>query len=256
MRLTTPGMIIRKRLIWLGVIITLLFFAVVVRVGRLTIVDAEALTARGVAQWTRSGVITAERGAILDRNGDVLARNATAYIVSAAPRQVQDVEALCDLLCPLLGLEREAVEAKLARRDMATVTLKRQVTRDVVDAIRDLAAEQPQALAGITFDQDSLRFYPHGTMLSQVLGLTTVDGEGQSGLEQQYDDFLAGTPGRIISEVDARGAHPAGREDFLYSRHARRERAPDGGQHHPGVCGQGAAGMPRGQRRAARDGHR
>lgn len=45
MRLTTPGMIIRKRLIWLGVIITLLFFAVVVRVGRLTIVDAEALTA-------------------------------------------------------------------------------------------------------------------------------------------------------------------------------------------------------------------
>ena len=163
MRLTTPGMIIRKRLIWLGVIITLLFFAVVVRVGRLTIVDAEALTARGVAQWTRSGVITAERGAILDRNGDVLARNATAYIVSAAPRQVQDVEALCDLLCPLLGLEREAVEAKLARRDMATVTLKRQVTRDVVDAIRDLAAEQPQALAGITFDQDSLRFYPHGT---------------------------------------------------------------------------------------------
>ncbi len=216
MRLTTPGMIIRKRLIWLGVIITLLFFAVVVRVGRLTIVDAEALTARGVAQWTRSGVITAERGAILDRNGDVLARNATAYIISAAPRQVQDVEALCDLLCPLLGLEREAVEAKLARRDMATVTLKRQVTRDVVDAIRDLAAEQPQALAGITFDQDSLRFYPHRTMLSQVLGLTTVDGEGQSGLEQQYDDFLAGTPGRIVSEVDARARTlPDGKTSYI-----------------------------------------
>ncbi len=204
MRLTMPGMIVRKRLIWLAVIITFLFFAVLIRVGRLTTVDAAELTRRGERQWTRAGVVTADRGAIYDRNGQVLARNATAYIVTAAPRLVRDPEALCDLLCPLLGISREETLKKLSDKSVGSVTLKRRVTRDLVDAIRDLASEKKGALAGVTFDQDSVRFYPFGTALSQVIGLTTIDGEGQSGLERQYDKLLAGTPGSIVTEVDAK----------------------------------------------------
>lgn len=210
--MTTPGMTIRKRLVALAAIITVLFAAVLVRVGRLTIVDAADLTRRGMAQWTRSGIITADRGTIYDRNGMVLARNATAYIVTAAPRLVKDPEALCDLLCPLLGLEREWVLEKLANKTVASVTLKRQVTRDVMDAIRDLAQQEKTALSGITFDQDSLRFYPLGNALSQVLGLTTIDGTGQSGLEQQLDKMLGGTPGRIVTEVDAKARTLPGAE--------------------------------------------
>lgn len=216
MRLTTPGMIVRKRLIWLAVIITLLFLAVVVRVGRLATVDAAELTRRGVAQWTRSGIVTADRGAILDRSGTVMARNATAYIVTAAPRLVKDGEKLCDLICPLLDLDREWVLERLSNKSVASVTLKRQVTRDVVDTLRDLAKESSGALSGITFDQDSLRFYPLGSTLSQVLGLTTIDGAGQSGLEQQYDKLLAGTPGRIVTEVDAKARTlPGGEMSYI-----------------------------------------
>ena len=55
----TPGMIVRKRLIWLAAVITVLFFSVIVRVGRLSIVDAEELVKRGEAQWTRTGAVTA-----------------------------------------------------------------------------------------------------------------------------------------------------------------------------------------------------
>lgn len=214
--MNTPGMTVRKRLLWLSFIITLLFIAVVVRVGRLTTVDAEQLTRRGMAQWTRSGVITADRGSILDRNDEVLARNATAYIVTASPRLVKDVDVLCDLLCPLLDLSPEWVKERLSNRSVASVTLRRQVSRDVVDTIRDLAAESKGALSGITFDQDSLRFYPYGASLSQVLGLTTIDGTGQSGLEQQYDKMLSGTPGRIVTEVDAKArALPGAKTSYI-----------------------------------------
>lgn len=202
--LVTPGMTVRKRLFGLSMALTLLFAAVIIRVGRLTTVDAENLTKRGLAQWTRSGAITADRGAILDRNGETLARNATAYIVTAAPKLVKDVDALCALICPILSLEPDWVRERLSDKSVASVTLKRQVTRDVVDTIRDLAQETGGALSGITFDQDSLRFYPYGQTLSQTLGLTTIDGVGQSGLEQQYDKYLAGTPGRIVTEVDAK----------------------------------------------------
>ncbi|MCL1963707.1 MAG: penicillin-binding transpeptidase domain-containing protein, partial [Firmicutes bacterium] len=216
MRLTTPGMIVRKRLIWLAVIITLLFFAVICRVGRLTIVDAAELTRRGIAQWTRSGLITADRGTVYDKRGAVLARNATAYIVTAVPRLVKDADALCDLICPLLHLNREWVMEKLSNKGVASVTIKRQVTRDVVDTLRELAAQSNGALSGITFDQDSLRFYPFGSALSQVLGLTTIDGVGQSGLEQQYDQVLRGTPGRIVTEVDAKARTlPGGQTSYI-----------------------------------------
>ena len=209
-------MTVRKRLIWLAAVITVLFLSVIIRVGKLTIVDAETLTRRGQAQWTRTGAVTAERGSILDSQGGVLAKNATAYIVSVSPRNVRDEDALCDLLCPLLNLERETVKTKLKNRNYATVTLKRQVTRDVVDAIRDLARERPSALSGVTFEQDSVRFYPGGDSLSHVLGLTNIDGQGQSGLEQQYDAYLAGTPGRIVTEVDAKSrALPDGKSEFI-----------------------------------------
>ena len=209
-------MTVRKRLIWLAAVITVLFLSVIIRVGKLTIVDAETLTRRGQAQWTRTGAVTAERGSILDSQGGVLAKNATAYIVSVSPRSVRDEDALCDLLCPLLNLERETVKTKLKNRNYATVTLKRQVTRDVVDAIRDLARERPSALSGVTFEQDSVRFYPGGDSLSHVLGLTNIDGQGQSGLEQQYDAYLAGTPGRIVTEVDAKSrALPDGKSEFI-----------------------------------------
>ena len=214
--MATPGMTVRKRLIWLAAVVTVLFLSVIVRVGKLTIVDAETLVKRGQAQWTRSGTVTAERGSILDSSGGVLARNATAYIVSVSPRNVKDPEALCDLLCPMLNLERETVLTKLQNKSYASVTLKRQVTRDTVDAIRDLRSEHPQALAGVAFEQDSVRFYPGGASLSHVLGLTNIDGQGQSGLEQQYDAYLAGTPGRIVTEVDAKSrALPDGKSEYI-----------------------------------------
>lgn len=214
--MATPGMTVRKRLIWLAAVVTVLFLSVIVRVGKLTIVDAETLVKRGQAQWTRSGTVTAERGSILDSTGGTLAKNATAYIVSASPRNVRDPEALCDLLCPLLNIERETVLTKLKNTSYASVTLKRQVTRDTVDAIRDLQRENAQALSGVTFEQDSVRFYPGGASLSHVLGLTNIDGQGQSGLEQKYDAYLAGTPGRIVTEVDAKSrALPNGKSEYI-----------------------------------------
>ena len=52
---------------------------------------------------------------------------------------------------------------------------------------------------------DTKRYYPSGSLFSQLLGFTTVDGVGQSGLEQKYDKYLAGENGRMITETDRDG---------------------------------------------------
>lgn len=204
----SPGATVRKRLVLLMGVFFLLFLCVCARLVELQIFRQKELTARGVSQWTRSGVVAARRGDIVDTNGRLLAQSVTSFILTARPRDVRNVQALADVLERELGLNGEKVAAKLSGSKAASVTLARQVSREDADRLRAIRqnAENPDsdALIGITFDEDASRWYPMGSLLAQVLGLCNVDGEGQSGLELKYDDILAGKPGRIVTEVDAR----------------------------------------------------
>ena len=186
----------------------LLFLCVCARLVDLQIFRQKELTARGVSQWTRSGVVAARRGDIVDTNGKLLAQSVTSFILTARPRDVKDVQALADVLERELGLSAERTVSRLSGSKAASVTLARQVSREDADRLRAIRqdAENPDsdALIGITFDEDASRWYPMGILLAQVLGLCNVDGEGQSGLELKYDDVLAGKPGKIVTEVDAR----------------------------------------------------
>lgn len=204
----SPGATVRKRLVLLMGGFFLLFLGVCVRLVDLQIVRQKELTARGVKQWTRSGVVSARRGDIVDTNGKLLAQSVTSFILTARPRDVKNVNALAGVLARELGLSEETIIKKLSGSKAASVTLARQISREDADRLRAIrqSAENPDsdALIGITFDEDVSRWYPMGTLLAQVLGLCNVDGEGQSGLELKYNDELSGKPGRIVTEVDAR----------------------------------------------------
>ena len=187
----------------------LLFLCVAARLVDLQVIRAQELTARGVKQWTRSGVVSARRGNIVDRNGRLLAQSVTSFSLSARVRDVNDPEGLAQVLERELGISKETTLDKLERnRNAASVTLARQVPREDADRLRVIRADadnpDSSRLSGIAFDEDVSRWYPMGGILAQVLGLCNVDGVGQSGLELKYDDILAGKPGRIVAEVDAR----------------------------------------------------
>ena len=186
----------------------LLFLCVIARLCDLQIAQSEMLTQRGVAQWTRSGIVSARRGSIVDTKGRMLAQSMTSFILSASPREVTDPEGLCEVLVRELGADADTIMRRLSQKNAASVTLVRQVSREDADRLRAIRADSgnPDSakLAGLSFDEDVSRWYPMGNMLAQVLGLCNVDGEGQSGLELVYDDVLAGEPGRIVTEVDAR----------------------------------------------------
>ena len=198
---------IRKRLLTMLAVLTLLYLAVGVRIGSLTLFQGEALTARGVRQWTREGVVTALRGSIQDTNGETLVLSATAYIVTANPQLVLDERAFASVMAPLLGADAESMAKRLENKRLASVILKRQVPRETVDRIRTTRSgskEMQRLLRGVSFDEDSRRWYVKGAFLSQALGLTNVDSVGQSGLETQYETLLRGKPGALRTEVDAR----------------------------------------------------
>ena len=187
----------------------LLFLCVVARLADLQVVQAQALTQRGMKQWTRSGIVSAKRGSIVDTKGRMLAQSMTSFVLTASPKEVRDPQALAAVLERELGLDAQSVVRKLEKnRNAAAVTLKRQVMREDADRIRairmDAGHPDSASLAGISFDEDVSRWYPMGSLLAQVLGLCNVDGEGQSGLELRYDEALSGQPGKTVTEVDAR----------------------------------------------------
>ena len=211
-----PELLVRKR-IWLMLLVLAgLFLLVIGRLAMLTIRDAEALTQRGVAQWTKAGTVTARRGAILDRHGCTLTVSATAYTVTADPRLVTDIPAFLDAVTTVLPLDRDAAAKKLSDNTKGSVILKRQVDRATVDRLRTLRTESPKeaCLHALAFDEDVCRWYPRGALLCQVLGLTTVDSAGQSGLESRYDDVLSGREGSYLRQVDARNRVLPGTEGW------------------------------------------
>lgn len=200
-------LVIRKRLMLTLSVLTLLFLLIGVRIGGLTLFEGESLTARGVRQWTREGVVTAQRGSIQDTRGETLALSATAYIVTANPQLVEDPAAFAQAVSPVIGVSAESMEKKLQKKGQASVILRRQVTRAQVDRLREMRSESKEMqrlLRGLSFDEDTRRFYPKGAFLCQALGLTNIDSQGQSGLESWYEQLLRGKAGSLRAEVDAK----------------------------------------------------
>ena len=214
------GPLIRRRLALCMAAFFALFGALGGRLFYLQVIAGESLQRRAQAQWTSESVVSPLRGRILDRNGSVLAISATAYTASVNPRQVKNAARFGEILSPVLNMEAEKIAAKAAQTGRSSVVLKRQLSRETAQQLKSMLAEHRQkksdALEGLVLDEDSQRFYPYGEFLSQVIGITTIDGVGQSGLEASLNDFLSGKSGKVLGEIDGKGrALSYGKSEYI-----------------------------------------
>ena len=109
MRLVLTGPVVRRRLAVCLAAFFVLFLVLVARLFYLQAIAAEDLQRRAQAQWTSESVIAPTRGGIYDRNGAALALSATAYTVSASPRQVKDARSFARALAPVLDMEESEI---------------------------------------------------------------------------------------------------------------------------------------------------
>ena len=181
-----------------------LYLVLVARLFYLQIVAAEELQTRAQSQWTSESTIAPARGTIYDRNGKTIAMSATAYIASVSPRIVKNPERFAQILSPILDMSEETIRKRAADTSKGGVTLKRQLSREIAQQLRTMMAEMDE-LAGLYLEEDSKRYYPMGAMACQLIGITTVDGVGQAGLEQALDKYLSGKVGVSLAEIDGRG---------------------------------------------------
>ncbi len=207
--MVVTGPVVRRRIALSLVLFLVLFFALAAQLFKLQILEAEELQRRAQTQWTSQSVIAPRRGSILDRSGRVLAISATAYTASVSPRQVADAKAFARILAPILDMDESAIRKKAEDKSKGGVVLKRQLSRDTAQQLRTMLSEQSSAgsnaLDGLYLEEDARRYYPMGAFASQLIGLTSIDGVGQAGLEASLDKYLSGKAGSVLSEIDGRG---------------------------------------------------
>jgi len=142
--------------------------------------------------------IKAARGKILDRNGTILATNRSVCTISVIHNQIKEPEAVIDMLIEELGIDEETAR-KRVEKVSSIERVKTNVDKEVGDRIR------AYGLSGVKVDEDYKRYYPYDTLASTVLGFTGSDNQGIVGLEVEYEKYLQGTSGKILTLTDARG---------------------------------------------------
>ena len=187
------------RLVALLGAMVLALVGVVARLVVLQVGDHRALAAQGLRQRVHPIDLPAERGAIVDRTGVPLAITLEARDIYADPRYVTDPIREARKIARVLGLRARDVERRLRTPDATFVYLGRQIDVGVADRLEALA------LPGIGFLEVPKRYYPAGSLAPQVLGFVGVDATGLAGLEFEYEDVLAGTPGTRTVELDGDG---------------------------------------------------
>ncbi|MBP1999217.1 stage V sporulation protein D (sporulation-specific penicillin-binding protein) [Paenibacillus shirakamiensis] len=194
-------LLIRRRLLWLLVILSFLFLALAIRLAYVQLGKGAELSAEAEDLWRRNIPFSAKRGEILDRNGVSLAYNITMPTIMAIPVQIKDKETTARKLAPLLGMQEEVILKSIKTKKMI-VKLQpggRKITMEKAQAIRDLN------LPGIAVAEDNKRYYPYEGLAAHILGFTGIDNQGLTGVESKYNDKLEGLNGSISFLSDASG---------------------------------------------------
>lgn len=151
------------------------------------------------SQWVRDLPLNAKRGTIYDRNGIALAVSYTSYNIYVRAVSVKDATSVTKALVEVLDVDYEKTYAKVTNRLVSESLIKLQVEPECVEKLKSYN------LAGIYYSENNKRYYPYSNFLSQVLGYTTIDNVGQSGLELFYNKYLTGIDGYTYKQTSIKG---------------------------------------------------
>ncbi len=188
----------RRKIFILAILVLVAWGVLVGRLAYLMILKSDFYLEKAENLHDRERSIKAKRGIIYDRNGVELAGNTPVCSVSVIHSQIENEEEVTNALCEVLGLDKAEVQKKVSANTIRE-KIKSNVDKEVADVLRE------KNLAGVMIDEDYKRYYPYDALASKVLGFTGADNQGIVGLEVEYDDVLAGTPGSILTLTDANG---------------------------------------------------
>ncbi len=207
------------------VMLILCIVGMVVLFGRLVyiqIVKSDYYSQKAYTQQTRSKSVEAKRGTIYDTTGEkILAQSISTNIITAVPSSVNKdkKEEIAQNLADILQSDKDEILKKLNKKT-SSVTIATKVDQEKSKAILEYINNND--ITGISVDEDMLRVYPYGTLLSHVLGFVGTDNQGLAGVEAYYDSELSGNPGKIVASFDGGGREtPFTQEQYIAAENGK-----------------------------------
>jgi len=195
----------RRTIFVLLVLIIIGFGAIIFSLVRLQLVQGEELHTRAVDNQMQDTSISAQRGTIYDCNMKPLAKSAMVWMVVLEPAYIQDKnrDKIATGLSEILGMDKADILKRSTKKTYYDV-LKRKVETEVKDQIIKFKSDNNIG-SGIRLIEDYKRYYPYGSFAASVLGFTGTDSQGLAGVEAQYDSYLTGVPGKLVTAKNAIG---------------------------------------------------
>ena len=194
-----------KMIFFVSIIILVLL---IVRIGFIQFVDGAYLKEKAYSQQAINQIISPKRGNIYDSTGKVLATSVAVDTITINPKKIVDEdddaektaalkEKVAKGLSEIFDLDyNETLEKVKSNTQVQTIAKK--VDQDKVEMLKNWMKENDISV-GINIDEDTKRYYPFDTVLSNVLGFCGTDNNGIVGIESTWGSILQGTPGKIVS---------------------------------------------------------
>ncbi len=198
----------------MGLVLFGVFAILLIRILIIQTFSFKTYQQKVIDQITTQSPVSADRGKIYDRNGNLLATNVTTYRVFISPSSIKTKAAedgkdyaklVSEGLSQALGVEYDFVYTQATKyTQYLDRTIQRKVMEETADTVREFI-EANDLEEMIYLEAQSTRYYPGDTLGCHVLGFTSSDGVGLYGIEYQYDEYLRGTDGYYILARDANG---------------------------------------------------
>ncbi len=193
-----------------------------INLARIQLISSDQYKERAEQNQLHDTEIAAERGLIYDTNMTVLAKSASVWKVYIKPNNIENEDFkndVCRKLSDITGVALEDIKEKADKSQYAYLVVKRQIEFEEKEKIAELLTDYYKYTvheeksdgtikavekkiyysSAVGIDPDVKRYYPYGTLASNLIGFTGTDDIGRSGIELKYDSTLTGTPGRIIT---------------------------------------------------------
>ena len=205
-----------KRLLVLLIVILIVFIILAGRLLFIQFIQGSELKEAANRQQTANRIISAKRGNIYDSTGKLLAASASVDTVSINPSRIkkENKEKVAKALADIFALDYNEMITKV-NSDKSTEVIIKKVEQDKIDQLKTWM-ENNKTYTGINIDEDVKRYYPYGTLASNLIGFCNTDNVGQEGLERYWDNVLAGTAGKMVTvENAASGLIPDKNESYV-----------------------------------------
>ena len=199
----------RIKILFLIMVIPLIL--VVLKVVYIQVFQYKKLNVLANELWSRNLEIEADRGKILDRNGEVLADNLTTASLVLVPNQIKDKEYTTKKLSEILNVSYDEMKKHVFKKTSIERVHPegRRLSNEISDKISNLK------ISGVYLVRESKRNYPYKDLLSHSLGYVGIDNQGLSGIELQYNDYLTGKNGVLKFQSDAHGNRLSKEEVYI-----------------------------------------